>query len=133
MVSVPDGRESGYVCAIEDKVIRMDFEESYEDFEEESEFIARGEKRYIVLVIYDIVDNRKRYRMVKCLEKYGLRVQKSAFEAFLTRKQYEKLMAESSRIINKEEDSLRIYLLAEHTSVRSWGLGDRHLEDVIIF
>ena len=114
-------------------MIRMAFEESYEDFEEESEFIARGEKRYIVLVIYDIVDNRKRYRMVKCLEKYGLRVQKSAFEAFLTRKQYEKLMAESSRIINKEEDSLRIYLLAEHTSVRSWGLGDRHLEDVIIF
>ena len=30
-------------------------------------------------------------------------------------------------------DSLRIYLLANHTSVRSWGVGDRHVEDVIIF
>lgn len=24
-------------------------------------------------------------------------------------------------------------LLANHTSVRSWGIGDRHVEDVVIF
>lgn len=47
------------------------------------EFVAKSDKRYIVLVIYDIVDNKKRNRMVKCLERYGVRVQKSAFEAYL--------------------------------------------------
>lgn len=36
-------------------------------------------------------------------------------------------------LIDPHTDSLRIYLLANHTSVRSWGIGDRHVEDVIIF
>ena len=63
----------------------------------------------------------------------GVRVQKSAFEAFLDEKKYERLVEETSRLIDVETDSLRIYLLANHTSVRSWGVGDRHVEDVIIF
>ena len=58
---------------------------------EEMEFIAADERRYIVLVIYDIVDNKRRNRMVKCVERYGIRVQKSAFEAFLSKKKYEPL------------------------------------------
>ena len=97
---------------------------------EEMEFVAADERRYIVLVIYDIVDNKRRNRMVKCVERYGIRVQKSAFEAFLSKKKYERLVEE---MIDLETDSLRIYLLADHTSVRSWGVGDRHIEDVIIF
>lgn len=36
-------------------------------------------------------------------------------------------------MIDKETDSLRVYLLANNTSVRSWGIGDKHIEDVIIF
>ena len=89
-------------------------------------------KRYIVLIIYDIVDNKRRLSMVNCLEKYGLRVQKSAFEAYITRKQYEKLEREASSVIDVEEDSLRIYFLHSHTAVRSWGIGDRHIEEVIV-
>ena len=100
---------------------------------EEMEFIAADERRYIVLVIYDIVDNKRRSRMVKCVERYGIRVQKSAFEAFLSKKKYERLVEETSRLIDLETDSLRIYLLADHTLVRSWGVGDRHIEDIIIF
>ena len=56
---------------------------------EENEFIVEDERRYIVLVIYDITENKRRNRMVKCLERYGVRVQRSAFEAFLTKKKYE--------------------------------------------
>ena len=85
--------------------------DEYEDCEEE-EFVAKSDRRYIVLIIYDIVDNKSRLRMVKCLESYGIRVQKSAFEAYLNKKKYEQLMHEASKIINKETDSLRIYLLA---------------------
>lgn len=42
--------------------------DGYDDYEE-VEFVAKSDKRYIVLVIYDIVDNKKRNRMVKCLER----------------------------------------------------------------
>lgn len=100
---------------------------------EENEFLAEDERRYIVLVIYDITDNRRRARMVKCLERYGIRVQKSAFEAFLTEKKYDRMVGMASGLIDPAADSLRIYLLANHTSVRSWGIGDRHVEDVVIF
>ena len=100
---------------------------------EEMEFIAADERRYIVLVIYDIVDNKRRNRMVKCVERYGIRVQKSAFEAFLSKKKYERLVEETSRLVVLETDCLGIFFFGDHTSVRSWGVGDRHIEDVIIF
>ena len=60
-------------------------------------------------------------------------MQKSAFEAFLTEKKYERMMELTSGLIDPATDSLRVYLLANHTSVRSWGIGDRHVEDVVIF
>lgn len=41
-----------------------------------------------VLIIYDIVDNRKRVKLAKLLSGYGKRVQKSAFEAMLTTQRY---------------------------------------------
>lgn len=113
--------------------MEYEYDDEEYDFDEEVEFVSRSDRRYIVLVIYDITDNKQRLKMVKCLEKYGVRVQKSAFEAFLTKKKYEQLMHEASRIIDKEIDSLRVYLLADKTSVRSWGTGDVHVEDVIIF
>lgn len=96
-------------------------------------YIAEDERRYIVLVIYDIVDNKRRSRMVKCLERYGVRVQKSAFEAFLTKKKYECLMGEAKNLIDATTDSLRIYLLANHTMVRVWGTNAKQIDDVIIF
>ena len=57
-------------------------------------------KKFIVLIIYDIVDNKIRLKMVKCLERYGVRVQKSAFEALLNRKQYDAMIRQCSRLIN---------------------------------
>ncbi|WP_196592179.1 CRISPR-associated endonuclease Cas2 [Pectinatus frisingensis] len=100
---------------------------------DENEFVAIDDRRYIILAIYDIVNDKRRSKMVKCLEGFGVRVQKSAFEAYLTKKSYEKLMNTASHIIDIKEDSLRVYLLASHTSVRSWGKGHDHVEDVIIF
>ena len=68
-------------------------------------------KKFIVLVIYDVVDNKTRNNLVKCLERYGVRVQKSAFEALLNRNQYDVMMRGASRIINPVENSLRVYIL----------------------
>ncbi len=86
----------------------------------------------MALVIYDITDNKRRLRMVKCLEKYGLRVQRSAFEAFLDKKRRERMEREASKLIDEEEDSLRIYVLRDPLAVKTWGRGDAHTEETII-
>lgn len=79
-------------------------------------------KKFIVLVIYDVVDNKTRNRLVKCLERYGVRVQKSAFEALLNRKQYDAMMRRASKMINPIEDSLRVYVLDDIINIYTWGL-----------
>ena len=81
------------------------------------------ERKFIVLMIYDIVDNKRRNKMVKCLEAYGVRVQKSAFEALLNRRQYEKMLRESSILIDEAVDSLRVYVLDDIIDVYTWGIG----------
>jgi CRISPR-associated protein Cas2 len=90
------------------------------------------ERKFIVLMIYDIVDNKRRNKMVKCLEAYGVRVQKSAFEALLNRKQYEKMLRESSCLIDEEVDSLRVYVLDDIIDVYTWGIGERKENDCVI-
>ena len=89
-------------------------------------------KKFIVLVIYDVVDNKTRQRLVKCLERYGVRVQKSAFEALLDKKQYDVMMRQASRIINHSIDSLRIYILDDIINVYTWGIGERKEQDCVI-
>ena len=90
------------------------------------------ERKFIVLMIYDIVDNKRRNKMVKCLEAYGVRVQKSAFEALLNRRQYEKMLRESSILIDEAVDSLRVYVLDVIIDVYTWGIGERKETDCVI-
>ena len=40
-------------------------------------------RQLYVLIIYDIVDNKRRNRFAKEMSGYGFRVQKSAFEAMI--------------------------------------------------
>ena len=42
------------------------------------------ERKYVVVIIYDISEDKQRLKMAKFLNSYGHRVQKSAFEACLT-------------------------------------------------
>lgn len=100
---------------------------------EELELHPQDDNRLIVLVIYDIVDNKTRLAMVKCLSKYALRVQKSCFEGFLTPKQCAKMEKEASCLIDDSCDSLRVYRLRDSAMVHSWGRGEVKLDDVIIY
>lgn len=83
--------------------------------------IYRGSKN-LVLVIYDIVDNKQRVKFVKFIEAYGVRVQKSAFECMLERSLYDKLCKLAPRYIDVTTDSLRIYRLTGSMNVKQWGL-----------
>ncbi len=66
-------------------------------------------KKMYILIIYDIVNNKRRYRFAKKMKGYGFRVQRSTFEAFVSDRLYLKLMKEVPKIIDSESDSVRIY------------------------
>jgi len=66
------------------------------------------------LVCFDIVDDRIRYRVVKILKGYGVRVQKSVFECpSLTEEQFLKLKQRMEECIDATQDSVRYYLLCK--------------------
>lgn len=91
------------------------------------------DNRLFVLIIYDIVDNKRRVKFAKLLQGYGVRVQKSAFEAMLPIRKYEKLLSEIPRYINKKEDNIRVYKISGKSQMLSWGVDkDWDIEDVIL-
>ena len=91
-----------------------------------------NELKYKVLIIYDITEDKPRIKLSKLLSSYGIRVQKSAFEACLNKKQYEKLVFELDRYVGRE-DSIRVYKLYEDSEVITYGKIDEAIfDDVII-
>ena len=94
--------------------------------------IAWDNRRHTVLAIYDISDTKRRNKMVKWLESYGIRVQKSAFEARLKKTEYDAMLQGASKVIHPETDSLRVYLLPKETYIKTWGRGETHTDEVII-
>ena len=59
------------------------------------------------LVIYDIADHRRLYKVAKTMEDFGERVQKSKFEMELTETQLKKLQARIEQIIDPEQDGVK--------------------------
>lgn len=85
-----------------------------------------------VLIIYDIVDNKKRVRFANYLSGYGNRVQKSAFEAKISRKKYDKLLREIPAYVT-QEDSIRVYKITGTGQISSWGKNiDLEQDDIIL-
>ena len=87
--------------------------------------------KYRVLIIYDITEDKPRVKLSKLLSSYGIRVQKSAFEASLNKKQYDKLVSELDRYVGRE-DSIRVYKLYEDSEVITYGKVDETLFDEVI-
>lgn len=90
-------------------------------------------KKLFVLIIYDIVDNKRRVCFAKKMSGYGFRVQKSAFEALIKDQLFQKLQKEIPVLINPKEDSVRIYRMTGYGEVNLFGVNDKiEAEDVII-
>ncbi len=101
--------------------------------EEEIEIRPADDGRMVVLVIYDIVDNKRRNGIVKCLSQYAIRVQKSCFEGFLSMRQCEEMERRAVKFVDEARDSFRIYILRDSAFVRSYGRGDVKEDDVIVY
>jgi CRISPR-associated protein Cas2 len=77
-----------------------------------------------ILVSYDIIDNKRRLKIANTLLDFGgERVQYSVFECYITDRNFERLQARLAKLMNKEEDSIRIYALCETCRPKALRLG----------
>jgi len=65
----------------------------------------------LIAVAYDIPDDRRRTKLAEHLENFGRRVQLSVFECLLEEKQLERMKAGIARLVDGDEDTVRIYRL----------------------
>jgi len=79
----------------------------------------------LVMISYDVVDDKKRLKLMKYLKDYGDRVQKSVFECNLSPKIYEQVKSGVEEIVNKRKDRVRYYKICkgciEKIEISGWG------------
>jgi len=92
-----------------------------------------AQRRYFVVISYDIYDNKRRRQFSKFLERYAIRVQRSVFEGELSKTKYERLVSNIDRFID-EDDNIRVYRISGNGKIRVWGKTDipRFEETIII-
>ncbi|GBC63137.1 CRISPR-associated endonuclease Cas2 [Desulfonema ishimotonii] len=72
------------------------------------------------LVCFDISDDKKRYRAVKVLKAYGVRVQKSVFECpNLTEHRFVRMKEQLDAVIDHSTDTFRFYFLCRECVART--------------
>lgn len=79
-------------------------------------------RRYLV-VAYDVQADRRRARVARTLEDFGVRVQYSVFECLLTPAQQLELVAAINAAIDETEDSVSVYPLSPGARSRTLRLG----------
>ena len=84
----------------------------------------RDIRRYVVC--YDIVDDKRRTRLAKCLDGYGDRIQYSVFEAVLDRVLFDNLVQDVKKIMDEKEDKVTIYPLCSACAKKRIALGKRN-------
>ena len=87
-----------------------------------------------IIVAYDIVENKRRTKIMKTLKGYGFHVQKSVFECFLNERQLLRLRGIIGGLIDENEDSVRFYRLPEDLSdqVEILGQGEVSKNPILI-
>ena len=78
-------------------------------------------RQLYVLIIYDIVDNKRRNRFAKEMSGYGFRVQKSAFEAMIPEHLFKTLLIKIPSLIDEQSDSVRVYKIRGEGKVALYG------------
>lgn len=79
----------------------------------------------LYLICYDVVQDRRRSRVSKVLEGYGIRVQKSVFECALNADQYAMVQRRLGQLIEPEEDQVRLYPMTEPICRKTVILGQK--------
>jgi len=96
---------------------------------------ATNKEKFLVLVIYDIIDDKKRQKVAKVLKSYGYRIQKSAFECYVDEKNFKKLKEEVLGLV-ESDDLVSIYKLNKMVEITKHGHGSCDVfedEDFLFF
>ena len=87
----------------------------------------------IYMFCYDISDEKRLRKVAKILEKYGLRVQKSFFQANIKPELVEKIKKDIFKVMNFKEDSFFIYPLCEMCAKKAIPVGTGKLVNLEFF
>jgi len=77
----------------------------------------------LILVVYDIPDDKRRLKLSNFLEGHGRRVQQSVFECFLSLEKLEKLHQQVKKRVKPEEDNVRFYWIPADAVPRTLTIG----------
>ncbi len=82
------------------------------------------------VLVYDVVNNRRRDRLHRTLKNFGTPVQRSVFEFDIGPKEANKMMIQVERLIEPTEDTVRLYRICEGclAQVRILGEGKPSLD-----
>jgi CRISPR-associated protein Cas2 len=75
------------------------------------------------VVAYDIVQDRRRNKVMNTLKNFGLRAQYSVFECELTAHRADQLWQQLSSLIDPRRDRIHMYPLCDACFFRSQSLG----------
>ncbi len=78
-----------------------------------------------IIIVYDIADDRRRLKLFKTLEGYGIPVQLSVFECEMSDEDFLLMNHKVESIINKDEDSVIYYDLCPRCWHRIGRMGIR--------
>lgn len=84
------------------------------------------------VIAYDITDNIRRARIVKAIEKYGVRVNYSVFECMLTDIQFEKLKDRISKLMLPSEDNIIYYPLCKECYSKIVHTKHRYVKPLVV-
>ncbi|MER3426212.1 MAG: CRISPR-associated endonuclease Cas2 [Thermus sp.] len=79
-------------------------------------------RKKLYAIAYDIPDNNRRVKVANLLKSYGERVQLSVFECYLDEELLSDLKTRAQKLLNLQEDSLRIYPVGPRLEVLGQGL-----------
>jgi CRISPR-associated protein Cas2 len=77
----------------------------------------------LVLVVYDIADDKRRLKLSNFLEGYGRRVQESVFECFMTLDEMRKLHNRVTKKVEPSLDNVRFYWISPEAVGRVMTIG----------
>lgn len=88
--------------------------------------ISSETERTLVVVCYDVADEKRRRLIADTLENYGARVQESVFECYIDAESLTRLCREISVYVDAGEDAVHYYLMCgkDAASVRALGRHD---------
>lgn len=77
----------------------------------------------MVVVVYDIPDDKRRLKLSNFLEGYGNRIQLSVFECFLSLEEMRELYEKVQKRVKSNEDNVRFYWISDDAVSRVLTIG----------